>query len=350
MLELGRLIACARSVFFGKSRSAARRGVAGTAVWLTAAFVPLPGATAVAADQPSWLAYAATDVSSSPPIAKPTKKRLEAAATKHDHQAEGPDTEHIFGITMGSDIGEKGEVEVELETFGGIGKRSGSYLSTATHIHLKYTVSDKLRIAPGFTLGTHNISGVADLDDRSAAGLHDASVEIRYKLLDRHVAPFGWTLNFEPIASRIDDVGGQRIEGYGVVLSSLIDKEIIPNRLFGAFNIGYLGGASRLLATNAWSHDSDLVIGAGLSYQFFPTVLFGVETRYLQAFEGLGLDRRKGEALFVGPTFSISLAKNVGLSGTWNFQVAGRALNDTRSLDLTNFERNQALLRLTAHF
>ena len=284
------------------------------------------------------------------PIAKPTKKPVAATATKHEHDAEGPDTEHIFGITMGSDIGEKGELELELETFGGIGKRSGSYLTTATHTHFKYTVTDNLRIAPGFTLGTHKISGVPDLDDRSATGIHDASVEIRYKLLDRHVAPFGWTLNFEPIASRIDDVGGQRIEGYGMVLSSLMDKEIIANRLFGAFNVGYLGGASRLRATNVWSHDSDLVIGAGLSYQFFPTVLFGIETRYLQAFEGMGLDRRKGEALFIGPTFSVVLAKNVGLSGTWNFQAAGRALNDPRSLDLTNFERHQALLRLTAHF
>jgi hypothetical protein len=251
---------------------------------------------------------------------------------------------------MGSDIGEKGEFELELETFGGIGKRSGSYLSTATHTHFKYTVTDNLRIAPGFTLGTHKISGVPELDDRNAVGLHDASVEIRYKLLDRRVAPFGWTLNFEPIASRIDDVGGQRIEGYSMVLSSLMDKEIIPNRLFGAFNVGYFSGSSRLLATNVWSHDSDLAIGAGLSYQVIPTVLFGIETRFLQAFEGTGLDRRKGEALFVGPTFSIVLAKNVGLSGTWNFQVAGKDINDARSLDLTNFERHQALLRLTAHF
>jgi len=316
---------------------------------LSAALLLVAGAAANAAEQPSWLAYASIDAPAQP-IAKPTRKSAGATSTKPDHDAEGPDTEHIFGITMGSDIGEKGEFELELETFGGVGKRSGSYFTTATHTHFKYTVTDNLRVAPGFTLGTHKISGVPDLDDRGAFGLHDASVEFRYKLLDRHVAPIGWTLNFEPIASRIDDVGGQRIEGYGMVLSSLMDKEIIPNRLFGAFNIGYLGGASRLLATNAWSHDSDLVVGAGLSYQFFPTVLFGVETRYLQAFEGLGLDRRKGEALFVGPTFSIVLAKDVGLSGTWNFQVAGQALNDPRSLDLTNFERNQALLRLTAHF
>lgn len=298
---------------------------------------------AAADGAPGWLAYAAA----SPNAVKP---KPAAVAAKPSHDDEGPDTEHIFGITMGSDIGDKGEFEIELETFGGLGKRFGRYFTTATHTHFKYTVSDTLRIAPGFTLGMHDINGVPGLDDRRSFGLHDASVEIRYKLLDRRVAPIGWTLNVEPIASRIDDVSGQRIEGYGVVLSSLMDKEIIPNRLFGAFNIGYSGGASRLTATNVWSHDSDLALGAGLSYQFLPLTLLGVETRYLQAFEGMGLDRRKGDALFIGPTFSIALAKNVGLSGTWNFQVTGKALNDPRSLDLTNFERHQGLLRLTAHF
>ncbi|MCK7473997.1 MAG: hypothetical protein MZV49_11805 [Rhodopseudomonas palustris] len=73
------------------------------------------------------------------------------------------DTEHIFGMTMGSDIGDKGEFELELETFSGIGKRSGYYLTTATHTHFKYTLTDNLRVAPGFTLGTHNISGVPEL-------------------------------------------------------------------------------------------------------------------------------------------------------------------------------------------
>jgi hypothetical protein len=348
MLRFGRLIG--RTQWLNSAGVKAGRAYRTSAsILLAATVLPLAGTNANAAEQPSWLAYAATDVPSLP-IAKPTKKRVGAGATKHDHDTEGPDTEHIFGITMGSDIGEKGELELELETFGGIGKRSGSYLSTATHTHFKYTVTDDLRIAPGFTLGTHKISGVPELDDRSAFGIHDASVEIRYKLLDRHVAPFGWTLNVEPIASRIDDVGGQRIEAYSMVLSSLMDKEIIPDRLFGAFNIGYFGGSSRLLATNVWSHDSDLAIGAGLSYQVMPAVLFGIETRYLQAFEGMGLERRKGDALFVGPTFSIMLAKNVGLSGTWNFQMAGKDMNDARSLDLTNFERHQALLRLTAHF
>ena len=269
-----------------------------------------------------------------------------APAADHDEV----DTEHIFGMTMGSDIGDKGEFELELETFSGIGKRSGYYLTSATHTHFKYTLTDNLRVAPGFTLGTHNISGVPELEDRNAIGIHEASVEIRYKLLDRHVAPFGLTLNFEPIVSRIDDVSGRRIEGYGAVLSALMDKEWVPNKLFSALNVGYIVGASQLRGGNPWSHDSDLMISTAVSYKFFPSVLFGVEARYLQAFDGCGLDRQKGAAFYVGPTFSMTLAKNVGLSGSWNIQAAGKALDDPRALDLSNFERHQALLRLTAHF
>jgi hypothetical protein len=279
-----------------------------------------------------------------------TKPPAERTVASRSHHAAGPDTEHIFGITMGSDIGSQGEFELELETFGGFGKRFGTYSTTATHAHFKYTLTDNFRIAPGFTVGTHDIRNVPDLHDFRAVGLHEASIEIRYKLLDRHVAPFGLTINIEPIASRIDDVSGQRLEGYGTVLSALMDKELIPDRLFAAFNLNYFGGASRTQGDILWSHDSALGLGAAMSTQVIPTVLVGIDARFLQAFEGMGFDRRKGQALFVGPTFSIAVTKDVGLSGTWSFQVAGKTSDDIQSLDLKNFERQQGLLRLTAHF
>jgi hypothetical protein len=266
------------------------------------------------------------------------------------HADEGPDTEHIFGITMGSDIGEKGDLELELETFSGIGKRFGTYFSTATHTHFKYTVTDTLRIAPGFTFGSHRISGVQELDDRSEAGLHEASIEVRYKVMDRHKDAFGLTLNFEPGWSGVDPTSGLGVEGYGSVVSMLMDKEIIKDRLFGAFNFGWSGGTSRQLGTRDWTRDSELAIQGAFSYQIIPKVLVGVETRYLRAYGSLGLDDFKGEALYVGPTFSLMLSKVVGLSGSWNVQVAGKAVGDPAALDLRNFERNQALLRLTAHF
>jgi hypothetical protein len=42
------------------------------------------------------------------------------------------DTEHIFGFIEGSDTGERGELEGELESTSGIGKGSGRYFATSS--------------------------------------------------------------------------------------------------------------------------------------------------------------------------------------------------------------------------
>jgi hypothetical protein len=55
------------------------------------------------------------------------------------------DTEHIFGFTEGSDVGEAGEKELEVEPLGRFGKRVGSYAATSTEVSLKYTPVDKPR-------------------------------------------------------------------------------------------------------------------------------------------------------------------------------------------------------------
>jgi hypothetical protein len=38
------------------------------------------------------------------------------------------------------------------------------------------------------------------------------------------------------------------------------------------------------------------------------------------------------------------------MSAAWSVQVAGHAANDTNPLDLTNFERQQAVLRFGYNF
>jgi hypothetical protein len=64
--------------------------------------------------------------------------------------------------------------------------------------------------------------------------------------------------------------------------------------------------------------------------------------------EGLGLDRFKGQAWYVGPTFFAKLGTHTSLSGAWNVQVAGKAADEPGALDLVNFERHQFLLRFNA--
>jgi hypothetical protein len=52
------------------------------------------------------------------------------------------DTEHMFGFTEGSEIGEKGESELLSETTGHFGKFGGSYSQIASTIEAKRTLTD----------------------------------------------------------------------------------------------------------------------------------------------------------------------------------------------------------------
>jgi len=269
------------------------------------------------------------------------------SAAAHD---EGADTEHIFGFSMGSDIGKPGEIELEMENVGAFGKRDGSYATLATLNQVKYTLTDRFRIAPGFALGAQRIDGVAGFDNRHHMSFNGATMEFRYKLVDRAVAPFGLTLHAQPGWNRVDEGSGLRVEQYGAEFAALFDRELVKDRWFAAFNVWYGTGVTREQATGRSGHDSEFALHGALSYQLQPGLLVGVGTRYLRSYDGGGLDRFAGEAVFVGPTFSYNLTSSLGLSGTWQVQVAGRASGDGRRLDLENFERHQAMLRINAHF
>lgn len=260
------------------------------------------------------------------------------------------DTEHIFGFSMGSDIGKPGEIEVEFENVGAFGKRSGSYAAWANLNQVKYTVSDNFRIAPGFALSGQHIKGVPGLADHRDVAFSGVALELRYKLIDRAVAPFGLTLHAQPGWSRIDDASGMHIAQYGAEFAALFDRELIKDRLFAAFNVWYGTGGTRETLTNLWRHDSEMQLQGAISYAVQPELLFGLGVRYARTYDGGALDRFLGDAIFAGPTFSYSISKEVGISGTWQMQVAGKAIGDNRSLNLDQFERHQALLRLNLHF
>lgn len=304
------------------------------------------GGGSAAADSPqSGSAYAVPQLTSPSVVgAGPSAGALPPA---HD----GIDTEHIFGFSMGSDIGRPGEIELEMENVGAFGKRAGSYAAWPNLNQVKYTISDRFRVAPGFSLSGQRILGVQGLDDQRGFSFSGASFELRYKLVDRAFAPFGLTLHAQPSAGRIDDATGHRVEQYGGEFAALFDRELMADKLYAAFNVWYATGATREIAVNLWQHDSELQLQGAISYAFTPDLVLGVGARYLRAYEGGGLDRFVGDAIFVGPTFSYTLAKSVGISGTWQTQVAGNTGGAlSRSLNLDQFERHQALLRLNLHF
>jgi len=89
--------------------------------------------------------------------------------------------------------------------------------------------------------------------------------------------------------------------------------------------------------TGDWQHTSQLGLSAALASQIRPGVLVEAEVRYMRSFDGLGLDRFTGNALFVGPTFYARFSEKAWMSAAWSAQVAGRVHNEMGALDMINF-------------
>ena len=101
----------------------------------------------------------------------------------------------------------------------------------------------------------------------------------------------------------------------------LADREPIPGRLYGAFNIDYDPVRTRLHGSGEILRDSTLGIGAALAMQVMPNVFIGAEARNLRHYQGLGLNTFAGQALYIGPTLYATFGQAYFLSAAWNVQV-----------------------------
>lgn len=260
------------------------------------------------------------------------------------------DTEHLFGFIIGTDIGEVGDKEVEAEVVGDLGKRPGPYTALFPSLEYEFVPVSNLRLAPTVFSSYHNISGVADLDDRRQFAFGGASFDARYRLLDRSQWGLGLTLNAEPHLGLVDETSGQWVNSYGADFALALDRELVPDRVVAALNLLYQPETSRLQATGAWVRDATAGIGAGLMTQVAPGVLIGAEGRYLRKYEGIGLDNFAGQALFVGPTLYARLNARLWMIAAWSTQAAGRAVASPGAVDLTNFTRHQAKIQFGLEF
>lgn len=256
------------------------------------------------------------------------------------------DSEHLFGLLEGSDIGDPGEKEVELDSLGRFAKRGGSYAATSNALFFKYTAVENFRFAPMISFSSHDISNVPGLENRDQFRLEGAGMEFRYRLLDREKAPFGLTLSALPVRTRIDETSGLPVEQYAVEFAALMDKELVPDRLFGAVNLLYEPTWTRPWRTHEWQREATIGAGAALSFRVAPGFFLGTGAIYQWRYEGISLDTLLGEALFVGPSFYLRLPNQWFASGGWTVQVTGRAVGEPFSLDLTNFERHLARLQV----
>jgi len=264
--------------------------------------------------------------------------------------AEELETTHLFGFTVGSDVNNVGEKEAELENTGRFGKRAGTYAALSSELGVKFIPFDNFSIEPEVSFARHDISGVPGLDNQNQAAFDAFTFETRYRLLERERGPFGLTLGFDPHWGRLDEISGQPVDDFGARFLITVDKELIEERLFAAVNLVYEPDAERSRITGAWQSQSDFETSAALSVQLQPGFLIGAEARYLSAYDGLGLNSFAGHALFAGPTLYWKISKLYWMSAAWSVQIAGHAANDTSPLDLTNFERQQAVLRFGYNF
>jgi hypothetical protein len=271
------------------------------------------------------------------------------ASARKAHEPE-IDTEHLFGFTMGSDIGEKGEKELENETNTRTGKNGGTYATVFDQMEAKYTLAENFRISAAAVLAYHNISNVPDIEDLHRGAFQGALVDARIRLLDRERSLLGFTVSAAPHWNRVDDVTGERVQNYGGTLTLIFDKELVARRLYAAVNVLYEPEVTHFLDADTWVRQSTLGVSGALAMHVRGGVFVGGELVYRRLYDGLGFDSFAGNAFFVGPTLYAKLSEHWWASLAWNAQVRGHATDQPGALDLVNFERHRALLRFGYHF
>ena len=264
--------------------------------------------------------------------------------------AEGIDTEHIYGFMIGSDVGSPGEREFQAVTTGRFSKQAGTYQAFGQQLELEFVPVKNFRIEVGTTLAAYDIASVPGLVDRTQAGWQGAALDLRYRFLDHETAPFGLTVALESHGNRIDETTASRAQNYGTELTLALERDLIPGLAVATLNLGYQPEWTHLAGVPTAQQDSTLAVAFGIMAQVRPDFLLGGEARYFRKYEGIGLDELAGEAFFVGPTAYFQLSERARLTATWSIQAWGRPAGTSATLDLANFERQQARLVFGINF
>lgn len=260
--------------------------------------------------------------------------------------AAGVDTEHMFGFSEGTDIGEPFQPEAEFESIGRVGKSSGTYSALTTTANLKYPLSKQFRIAPGIAFSRYDISNVPTFPDTNELVFDHALFELRWHPLARETNPVGLTFIATPYYGTVDPANGAPADSYGAQFIAAVDQALVPDKVFAAFNLAYTLNRTRTYATGVTADSALLGISVASSVRLLPWLYAGGELRYLQSYDGFAFEGLAGHALYVGPTFYATLGNGVSLSGAWEIQTWGQSPGFTSGLDLATFDRQQFKIRL----
>jgi hypothetical protein len=232
----------------------------------------------------------------------------------------------------------------------GLGKRTGSYVAGAHAVEFSLTPWKDFHLGLSAGLSSHFISGVPDLQDRRQITFDHFAVEFRQRLLDRKTSPFGLTFVAEPHWGRVDEKTGEAVRKTEVEFTLAADRELLKDKLFAAFNVFYTPEHARSLVSGEVERASTAGVSLALMQRLTPSLFAGAELRYARAYDGLTLNQFAGEALFVGPILHWSVRPSMTLIAAWSAQIAGQAVGSVGPLDLENFERHRARLRMAVEF
>ncbi len=233
---------------------------------------------------------------------------------------------------------------------GRFGKAEGRYTNVATSFEAKFTLTDSIRISFAAVPAYYGISGVKGMEDRRQGVLESVDLEMRYRLLDRTRSPFGVTISITPSRGVVEGGSGVRASRISNEFLLIADRELVPGRVFTAFNVGYDLASTRIDTFAETVRHSFLEVSMALAGRVAPGVFVGAELRHLSRYDGLSFDNYAGRALYLGPTLYATLPDHWWLSAAWNVQARGAAAGEGGALNLTDFERHQVKLRLGKNF
>ncbi len=264
--------------------------------------------------------------------------------------AEGIDTEHIYGFMIGSDVGSLGDREFQTVSTGRFSKQAGTYQALGQQLELEFVPVRNFRIEVGTTFSAYDIQSVPSFMNRNLADWQGAAFDLRYRFLDRDTAPFGLTLAFESHGNRFDETTGSQAHNYGTELTLALERDLIPNLAVATLNLAYQPDWTHFAGASTARQEAALSAAFGVMARLASGFLLGGEARYFRQYDGIALNGLTGEAFFVGPTAYFQLSERARLTATWSIQAWGRPAGASATLDLINFERQQARLVLGFSF
>ena len=263
------------------------------------------------------------------------------------------ETKYLFGFTEGSDIGGEGEKEVSAAITGAFGKRAGAYGVLEHRLAFETTLSQFVQVEMGLIGASYGIRDVPGMDNNNRTGFRGAFGEIRYLLIEKTPnSPFGLTLSVEPNWSRLEDSTGARVTQLELETKLQADYELIPNRVYSAFNLTYEPEMTRDMGKSGWEREATLGVSAALAGRVSSSVVLGAELGYFRKYaQGVLPNTYEGQALYLGPTLYVQLTRKAFLAATFATQVAGGGVDlPGANLNLENFSRNRAKLKVGFEF